>query len=177
MDPFLGEIRAFPYNFAPQGWAFCNGQLLAISQSTALFSLLGTFYGGDGRSTFALPNLQGRIVVGIGNGSGNYAIGETGGVPSVTLADTTMPGHTHTIAGGAGINAKQPAPSPTTFLGATSSRSGGINVYAPPALQTANPTNMLPSNPAGGGQPHNNLAPFLGLSYCIALQGVFPPRS
>jgi microcystin-dependent protein len=177
MDPFLGEIRAFPYNFAPQGWALCNGQIMAISQATALFSLLGTFYGGNGTSNFPLPNLQGRIILGIGNGSGTYSIGETDGVPSVSLNDTTMPGHTHTIAAGSGTNAKQTAPSPATFLGATSSRAGGINVYAPPALQTANSTNMRPSGPAGGGQSHNNLAPFLGLNYCIALQGIFPSRA
>lgn len=180
MDPYIGEIRAFGFNFAPSGWAICAGQLLPISQNTALFSLLGTQYGGDGRSNFALPNLQGNIPIsqGQGPGLGVYSVGDRGGSAAVALLGQQVPSHTHTLPVAA-ANGKQPAPSPTMYLGATGSRGEGVNVYATPAGQSSSSVQMLASavGPAGGAQPHNNLAPYLAVNYCIALQGVFPPRS
>jgi microcystin-dependent protein len=180
-DPFLGEIRVFPFNFAPQGWATCSGQLLPISQNTALFSLLGTNFGGDGRTNFGLPNLQSRIAVGMGQGPGlsPYNIGEQGGVANVTLTNNQLPSHTHTLPVSSGTGSKQATPGPSNFLGATGGRTGGVNIYATQAQQAANPATMLGGAvvSAGGGQPHNNMAPFLGFTVCIALQGIFPPRS
>lgn len=174
-DPFVAEIRIFPFNFAPRGWAFCNGQLLPLSQNTALFSLLGTTYGGDGQSTFALPDLQGRAAMFNGQGPGLslHDLGETGGVDNVTLLVTEMPAHTHVV------NAKVAGgtASPANFVWGTSSAAKvAANFYAPAA---ASPVNMNPLalSVSGGGQPHNNLMPFLTLNFCIALQGVFPPRS
>jgi len=181
-NPFVGEIRVFPFNFAPVGWAMCNGQILPISQNTALFSLLGTQFGGNGTSNFALPNLQGNIPIGFGSGPGlsPYSIGEQGGVASVTLTSLQVPAHTHTLPVSAAATSKQATPSPSNFLGATGGgRSGGVNAYATPALQTANAATMLPGAVAnsGGGVAHNNMAPYLVLNFCIALQGVFPARS
>ena len=174
-DPFVAEIRIFGFNFAPKGWAFCNGQVLPISQNTALFSLLGTTYGGDGKSTFALPNLQGRFAMAPGQGPGLSLrdLGESGGSASVTLQANQMPGHTHqlmaTASAGSGSpagNAMSPALSPT---------STAVNVYR----NSANKVAMAPDAVAtvGGGQPHNNRQPYLALNFCIALQGVYPPRS
>jgi microcystin-dependent protein len=172
-DNFVGEIRVFPFNFAPNGWALCNGQLLPISQNTALFSLLGTQFGGDGKSNFALPNLQGSIPVAQGQGPGlsNYEIGESGGTATVTLSVSAMPSHAHTlpVSPTAGrIN----TPSTSAVLGATGR--GTPNVYAGSATG-----NMAASSSgsAGGGQPHNNLMPYLVLNYCIALSGIYPARS
>jgi microcystin-dependent protein len=180
-QPFLGEIKPFPYNFAPFGWAMCQGQLLPISQNTALFSLLGTFYGGNGTSNFALPNLQGKIVIGFQQGPGltPYNMGDTGGAQAVTLTSGQLPSHTHTLPVSSATTSKQATPSPTNFLGATGAgRSGGVNAYAPPALQSANAVSMLATAVGGGGgQPHNNLAPYLVLNFCIALQGIYPARS
>lgn len=175
-DPFLAEIRIFAGNFAPTGWALCNGQLMAISQNTALFSLLGTTYGGDGKSTFALPNLQGSAPMQQGQGPGLSLrdLGETGGEPTVTLLQTEMPAHSHgwqTSAGGR-FGGDSNAPSPSTSLTV-----GGANdsIYA-----SGNPSGQMSPQSlsiAGGGQPHNNLMPYLGLTFIIALQGIFPPRS
>jgi microcystin-dependent protein len=168
MDPFVAEIRIFPFNFAPRGWAFCNGQLIPISQNTALFSLVGTMYGGDGRSTFALPNFQGRTPIGQGQGPGlsNRSIGETGGSESVTLLQSEMPNHTHTMS-----QSLRPADS----LNPQAQGLGtGNNVYAPSANLSAMSQTSL--SPAGGGMPHNNMQPYLALNFCIAMQGVFPPR-
>ena len=181
MDPYIGEIRPFAFNFAPAGWATCNGQLLPIAQNTALFSLLGTYYGGDGRSTFGLPNLGSSIAIGSGQGNGLslYDLGETGGLVSVTLDNTNMPSHSHTMPASS-VNAnKQPAPTPTTYLGATGQRGQPLNVYINPAGQQAAPVNMLTNAVSftGGNLPHNNLAPYLVITYCISLRGVFPPRS
>lgn len=175
-DPFVAEIRIFPFNFAPSGWAFCDGQLLLISQNTALFSLLGTQYGGDGRSTFALPDLQGRVPVSQGQGGGLsfYDVGEELGSDAVTVLVSEMPAHSHTL------NAEDPAiqgadssaPTSTSVLAASS---GGF-AYRPDA--SSQPVQMNPAALAtqGGGQPHNNLQPYLTLNFCIALQGIFPPR-
>ena len=172
-DPFVAEIRLFPFNFPPKGWAFCDGQLLPISQNTALFSLIGTFYGGDGKSTFALPDLQGRVPVHAGQGLGlsERFIGEAGGSETVTLLASEIPAHTHPLAASAQAAY---ARGPSEEL--VANQSGGVNSYAPasgspPALLAASAVGDM-----GGGQPHNNLAPYLVVNYCIALQGVFPQR-
>jgi microcystin-dependent protein len=174
-DPFVAEIRMFPFNFAPTGWAFCNGQILAISQNTALFSLLGTTYGGNGQSTFALPDLRGRAAMYWGQGPGLSLrdIGQTGGSDTVTLLVTEMPLHTHTVNGKvAGGTAN-----PTNMVWGTSNATKvAANFYAPAAPA---PVNMSVSALAtsGGSLPHNNLMPFNTLYFNIALQGVFPPRT
>jgi microcystin-dependent protein len=170
--PFVAEVRAFCFNFAPTGWAFCNGQLLPISQNTALFALLGTYYGGDGKSTFALPDLQGcRVPIGTGQGSGlsERIIGEIGGNPYVTLLDSEMPAHYHALKASP-TPADVSSPTPTTALGRTTGKPG---YGAPNNLQ---PLNVMTIGPNGGSLPHNNLMPYVVLNYCIALQGVFPPR-
>lgn len=172
-DPFVAEIRIFGFTtFAPKGWAFCNGQILPISQNTALFSLLGTTYGGDGKSTFALPDLQGRAPMHPGQGPGLslHDLGETGGSETVTLLESEIPAHSHALM-------CLPAPADTNLPGGNSiARVIGTSPYLPPAgapLVSMSPQ-ALP--PAGGDQPHNNLMPYLTLNFCIALQGVFPPR-
>jgi microcystin-dependent protein len=173
MDPFVAEIRIFPFNFAPKGWAFCDGQLLPISQNTALFSLLGTTYGGDGKSNFALPNLQGSAPMQPGQGAGlsNQYLGESAGSDAVTLLESETPSHAHAL-GATGQNALQSVPGPTGVL----AHSNGAFAYV---NTTSNLVNMDPTAiaPAGGDQPHNNLQPYLTLNFCIAMQGVFPPRS
>jgi microcystin-dependent protein len=172
-DPFVAEIRIFPWSFAPRGWALCNGQLLPISQNTALFSLLGTFYGGDGKSTFALPNLQGAAPMHIGQGPGLTPrdIGESGGTDTVTLIQSEIPVHTHTLQANAAAADLQ-SPGPNRVL----ARSGGGNAYQ--SNTSANLVQLAPVTLAPSGQslPHNNLMPYLTLSFCIALQGVFPAR-
>ena len=171
-DPFVAEIRIFPFNFAPKGWAFCNGQLLPISQNTALFSLLGTNYGGDGRSTFGLPNLQGRAVMHPGQGPGlsPRSLGETGGSDTVTLLQSQMPSHTHALVASNEIGEDRKA------AGEAAARSTGGPLYGPvPATPVALAVESV--SVLGGSQPHNNLMPYLTLNFCIALQGVFPPRS
>ncbi|HLL31451.1 MAG TPA: tail fiber protein [Allosphingosinicella sp.] len=172
MDPFVAEIRIVPFNFAPKGWAFCDGQLMPLSQNTALFALLGTTYGGDGKSTFALPNLQGSTAVHPGQGSGlsQRFLGEMGGAQAVTLLVSEMPVHTHT-ANALGVLSTTAAPSVETGL--ARSVNGAAYAAGGGALQTLAPE-ALP--PAGGSLPHNNLQPYLTLNYIIALQGVFPPR-
>jgi len=172
-DQFVGEIRPFPYNFAPLGWALCNGQLMSISQNTALFSLLGTYYGGDGRTTFALPNLQGQIAVGQGQGVGLsvYTIGESTGTEVVTLLASQIPAHTHTVPVSV-TPGRIATPSPSAFLGATGRGS--------PAMYSASPTGTMSvtaQSNMGGSLPHNNMMPYLAISYCIALTGIFPARS
>jgi microcystin-dependent protein len=171
-DPFVAEVRAFCFNFAPRGWAFCNGQLLPISQNTALFSLLGTNYGGDGKSTFALPDLQGcRVTIGAGQGPGlsERIVGEVGGNPYVTLLESELPAHVHSL-NATPTPADVSSPTPTTALARTTGKPG----YAAP--QNLTPLNPQTIGLMGGSQPHNNLMPYVVLNYCIALQGVFPPR-
>lgn len=171
-DPFVAEIRIFPFNFAPKGWAFCNGQLLPISQNTALFSLLGTTYGGDGKSTFALPNLQGSAPMHPHQGPGlsDHDLGETGGSETVTLLQTEIPAHTHTMMAAA----QDPATAKLVNAQASFSISQGGGLY-----QDTRNTDLASeaATPTGGGLPHNNLQPYLTLNFNIALQGVFPPRS
>jgi microcystin-dependent protein len=178
-DQFLAEIRLFACNFAPIGWATCSGQILPISQNTALFSLLGTNYGGDGRSTFALPNLQGALPVAQGQGAGLslYDLGETGGSPNVTLLATEMPSHSHTLNADKGA-ALSASPSGAIYMKGNFSSGGTSGPVQAYKAQT--PTTQMAANaigPAGGSQPHNNLMPYLALNYCIALQGIYPPRS
>jgi len=174
-NPFVAEIRIFTGNFAPVGWAQCNGQLMPISQNTALFSLLGTTYGGDGKSNFAIPNLQGCAPMQAGQGPGLSLrdLGETGGEQTVTLLQTEMPAHSHSAQGSSGSDQT----SPTNNAWASGAKLGGGNLYAP-----KNPPSDVQMNPfgtsiAGGNLPHNNMPPFLGLTFIIALQGVFPARS
>lgn len=172
-DPFVAEIRIFPFNFAPKGWAWCDGQLLPLSQNTALFSLLGTTYGGDGKSTFALPDLQGRAPMHPGQGPGLslHDLGETGGSETVTLLESEIPAHAHTARAIAPAQANQDDASPNVMLATVT----GANIYAAPnALQSLSNQTLAP---AGGDQPHNNLMPYLTFYFAIALQGVFPPRS
>ncbi|PWJ58075.1 microcystin-dependent protein [Dyadobacter jejuensis] len=170
MDPFVAEIRIFPFNFPPRGWSWCNGQLLPLSQNTALFSLLGTTYGGDGRTTFALPDLQGRAPMHSGRGPGLTLrrLGEKGGTEKVTLLESEIPAHSHTV----GLT---PQPGEIADPSAhTIARSSNGAVF-----KAGNPTvNMSASSIAssGGGQPHNNLQPYLTTYFCIALQGVYPQR-
>lgn len=168
-EPFLGQIALFPYNFAPQGWAFCNGQVMSIAQNSALFALLGTTYGGNGTTTFALPDLRGRVPVGFGQGPGlqSYSLGEQAGVEAVTLIQSQMPQHYH------GVNCNTGDPDQggpgNNFLA-----SGQVYAGAASPGQAMNPAMLTP---AGGSQPHENRPPFLALNYCIALQGIFPSRS
>ncbi len=167
-DPFVAEIRIFPFNFAPKGWAWCNGQIVPISQNTALFSLLGTTYGGDGKSTFALPDLQGRAPMHPGQGQGlsPHDLGETGGSETVTLLQSEIPAHAHAVtASQADAIERFPA-------GQLLATGVGVGAYAPASgTRQLSPSTLTP---AGGDQPHNNLQPYLVLSFCIALQGIFP---
>lgn len=171
-NPFLAEIRIFAGNFAPKGWALCDGQLMSISQNTALFSLLGTTYGGDGKSTFGLPNLQGRAPMHPGQGPGlsDHVIGETSGSQTVTLSQSEMPAHNHTANCNAGMGDQY---APTGFFWATDA--GGNNEYASTSDGKVMATGAVA--PAGGNLPHNNLQPYLVLNFIIALQGIFPARN
>jgi microcystin-dependent protein len=170
-DPFVAEIRMFGGNFAPTGWALCDGQLLPLSQNTALFSLLGTTYGGDGKSTFALPNLQGSAPMQPGQGPGlsDRFLGEASGSPTITLLQSELPLHSHTA------NAKTSLGNSQTPADQTWAGSNATKQYVNTAPNTPMAPNAL--SPAGGGLPHNNLALYLVVTFIIALQGVFPPRS
>ncbi len=174
-SPFIAEIRLVGFNFPPRGNAFCNGQIISIAQNTALFSLVGTTYGGNGTTNFALPNLQSRTPLAQGQGPGlsNYVLGQSGGAASVTLLSTQMPSHTH-------------FPQGTSAAG--NSQSPGGNVWAasvggrtpPPLYSTAAPNTLMNAaaiSSTGGGQPHENRQPYLGLNFVIALQGIFPARN
>ena len=174
MDPFVAEIRIFPFNFAPRGWAWCDGQILPLSQNTALFSLLGTTYGGDGKSNFALPNLQGSAPMHPGQGPGLslHDLGETGGSETVSLLESEIPAHSHAI-----FVQSNPGNLKLPSAAVTLARAAGANAYIAPAGQ---PTTFMNGNtlaPAGGDLPHNNMQPYLTLYFNIALQGVFPPRT
>jgi microcystin-dependent protein len=174
-DPYLGEIRTVGFNFAPRGWAMCSGQILPISQNTALFSLLGTVYGGNGTSTFGLPNLNGAIAIGQGQGPGltERTLGEAGGAPAVSLLTSEMPAHTH-------------AAMASTAVATTGNAADDVWAVprygraARPAYAPASASNAAMSPAAlgiaGGSGPHNNLPPYLGVYFVIALQGAFPPR-
>jgi microcystin-dependent protein len=173
-DPFVAEIRIFPFNFAPKGWAFCDGQLMPLSQNTALFSLLGTTYGGNGKSNFALPDLQGRAPMHPGQGPGLslHDLGEEGGSETVTLLESEIPAHAHQMS-----VSSQLAFENQVNVGGVGQRfalGDGVNMYGPANSLVAMAGQALA--PAGGDQPHNNMMPYLTLNFCIALQGVFPPR-
>jgi microcystin-dependent protein len=175
-DQYLGEIRTFPFNFAPEGWALCQGQLLSISQNSALFSLLGTQFGGNGTSNFGLPNLQGNVAVNAGNGAGltPYVIGESAGSATVTLITNEIPAHSHVL---------------VAQNGTGTSDSPADNLFAEPELSGRYPANMYSTAPptapmassvlqnSGGNVPHNNLMPYLVINFSIALVGIYPSRS
>lgn len=166
MQQFVGQIQSFSFNFAPKGWAQCNGQLMPIAQNQALYSLLGTTFGGNGTTTFGLPDLRGRVQVSQGQGSGLTPrnMGEVFGTETVTLQVSNLPAHTHTLSGNTTANAD-------TAL----NNSIGGQVWAPVAPNTtANPNDVTS---AGSDQPHNNIQPTLGIGYCISLVGVYPSRS
>src|SRR5215471_17078333 len=175
-NPFVAEIRIFTGSFAPKGWALCDGQLMPISQNTALFSLLGTTYGGDGKSNFALPNLQGCTPMQAGQGPGLSVriLGEQAGEQTVTLLQTEMPAHSHGAQ--ATTDTSNPQASPANNAWASGQKGFG-NVYTPSVPASNRQMNQLGTSVAGGNLPHNNMPPFLGLMFIIALQGVFPPRS
>lgn len=172
-EPFIGEIRVFAGNFAPVGYAFCSGQLLSISQNVALFSIFGTTYGGNGTTTFALPDLRGRVALGFGQGPSlsPYVLGEPGGEETHTLVTTEIPSHNHTLQGAASQSTATPGPS--VVLGTTA---GLVPAYSPAAAATSLAASSI-SPPDGSGQPHDNVQPYLALNYIIALSGIFPPRS
>jgi microcystin-dependent protein len=172
-NPFVAEIRIFPFNFAPKGWAFCDGQILPLSQNTALFSLLGTTYGGDGKSNFALPNFQGAAPMHPGQGPGLslHDLGETGGSQTVTLLETEIPSHSHTAIGAVGSGLPSPI---NDSWGAALKGHGTLYAAGNSTIVPMSPSALAP---AGGDQPHNNLQPYLTLNFCISLQGVYPPRT
>ncbi|GAB4123564.1 MAG: tail fiber protein [Wenzhouxiangellaceae bacterium] len=164
-EPFLAEIRMVGFNFAPRGWAFCDGQILPINQNQSLYSLLGTTYGGDGRTSFALPDLRGRTPIHVGNG---HREGQKSGEETHTLAVNEMPQHTHSAMA---TNSPSAGDDPTgRVLGQAAS-----NVYAGHSASTGMGANMVTN--AGGGQAHNNMQPYLSVNFCIALQGLFPSRN
>ena len=171
--PVLGEIKMFAGNFAPRGYAFCNGQLLAISQNTALFSLLGTNFGGNGITTFGLPDLQGRVPIHWGNGPGlsAYVIGQAGGTENVTLLSTQIPAHSHSLQTNSGPGTAA-APASNEVLAMSTTRDKLYSTSAPN-------TSLSPQSIAatGGNQPHANIQPYLAVTFIIALQGIFPTRN
>lgn len=173
MEPFIGQVLMFAGNFAPRGWAFCNGQLLSISENQALFSILGTTYGGDGRTTFALPDMRGRVAVHPGNGPGlsDYHLGQKGGVEQVSLNVNQMPAHSHTL------NANEQAGDSNDPAGASISDSRGYDKdYTKSGeVNVAMSANSISST--GGSQPHTNIQPFVTVNYIIALYGTYPSRS
>ena len=172
-DPFVAEIRIFPFNFPPKGWAWCDGQLLPLSQNTALFSLLGTTYGGNGKSNFALPDLQGRAPMHPGQGPGLslHDLGETGGSETVSLRESEILSHSHAL-----MCLPAPGDSPTPQANSIA-RVIGATPYQGPAGSALTMMSDQMVAPAGGDQPHNNLQPYLTFYFCIAMQGVFPPRT
>jgi microcystin-dependent protein len=168
-NPFLGQIMAVAFNFAPKTWAFCNGQLMTINQNQALFALIGTTFGGNGSTTFALPNLQGRIPISSGQGQGlsSYVLGEISGFPAITLASNQVPTHGHTaFASSNGVAAGAPA---------GNALASNVSMYASGHAPTT-PMNSGSIQPTGGSQPHENRQPYLVINWCIALQGIFPTR-
>jgi microcystin-dependent protein len=179
LEPFIAAIVLFAGNFAPRGWAFCQGQILSIAQNTALFSLLGTTYGGNGQTTFALPDLRGRVPVGTGQGPGlpSINLGEVSGEPTHTLIVTEMPAHYHLLtvqAVSSAGNTNTPG-STASLAQLVDSRSNPLNVYSTAAANTIIAGG--PSATSGGSQPHNNMQPYLGMNYIIALEGIYPSRN
>ena len=170
-EPFLGEIRMFAGNFAPRGWAFCNGQLLSIAQNSALFAILGTTYGGNGQSTFALPNLQSRVPLHPGQGPGlsPYSLGQTGGSETVTLLTNQMPAHTHLVSASSS-NGNTVSPQ-SAFPASNANNNRDYNTSA----NTTMSSQMISA--AGGSQPHNNVQPYTCVNFIIALEGIFPSRN
>jgi microcystin-dependent protein len=175
-EPFLAEVIMFAGNFAPRGWAFCQGQILSIAQNTALFSLLGTTYGGNGQTTFALPDLRGRVPVGTGQGPGlpSVNLGEVSGEPTHTLINTEMPAHNH-AAQASGVSAGGNSGSPGGGTWASSSNRDAI--YSNTAPDSPMAGGNIAVGIAGGSQPHNNMQPYLGINYIIAIAGIFPSRN
>jgi microcystin-dependent protein len=181
MDPFIGEIRAFGFNYAPNGWAFCDGRQLPIAQYSALFSLLGTSFGGNGVTTFGLPNLQSQASMHWGQGPGlsPRVLGETGGESTVTLQTSQMPSHTHNVIGATGAGSVPGqltgTPSSTVWLG----NSTPVSAYSslPAGVQLDATLANVAIGPTGGSQPHQNEQPLLAVNFCIALEGVYPSRS
>ncbi|NOU96905.1 phage tail protein [Paenibacillus sp. LMG 31456] len=173
-DPFVGEIRMFTGNFVPKGWALCNGQLMSISQNTALFSLLGTNYGGDGKSTFALPDLQGRAPMHQGQGAGltEHQVGEAGGQETVSLIASEIPAHKHELQYGVSTTSKD-SPSGALWTDVKGHRPG--QAYA--SGNSLTPMSAGAIQTTGNNAPHNNMQPYLAVTFIIALQGVYPPRS
>jgi microcystin-dependent protein len=172
-DQFLGEIRPFAFNFAPSGWQMCQGQTLAISQFSALFALIGTYYGGNGTTTFQLPNLQSCVPISQGTGGGGtYVIGELGGAENVTVTMSTMPMHTHTFSG---MNANGNDNKPVAGAALANSSNGSF-YYGPPSSMTSLNVGAVSLAPVGGGQPHSNIQPYLAINWCIAMSGIFPSR-
>ncbi len=179
-DPFIGEVSMFAGTFAPRGWALCNGQLLSISQYTALFSLLGTTYGGDGRTTFALPDLRGRVPVHAGQGPGlsNYRLGQRGGVEAVTLNANQMPSHNHAYSPTATSSTATTADPQNARLATTPQNAAGVQTYSTDTDVNAHVTMTSDSTAnTGGSQAHTNIQPFTTINYIIALQGIFPSRN
>jgi microcystin-dependent protein len=176
-QPFVGEIRTTGHNFAPRGWAFCDGSVLAINDNTTLFALIGTMYGGNGQTTFALPDLRGRVVIGTGQGPGsatNYALGQTGGTEQVTLTANQLPAHTHTLRASSSSSGAVSAPA---GLVPSANTNSGVFPYA---AGTATPLVSMAATAVStvvGNQPHENMPPFLCLSHIIALEGIFPSRA
>lgn len=171
MNQYLAELRIFPFNFAPTGWAMCNGQLIPIAQNPALFSLIGTFYGGNGTSNFALPNLQGSVPMSFGDGPGlsSRFLGEAGGSPTVTLITSEMPLHSHSFSADPQAKKEQ-----STVNNNAPAAASGANFYSTAAPNVSMSPQTLPAT--GGSLPHDNMQPFLTLNICIALTGIFPPR-
>ncbi|MFC3197129.1 phage tail protein [Parapedobacter deserti] len=180
MEPFLGQIMMVGFNFAPRGWAICDGRLLSIAQNTALFSLLGTTYGGDGRTTFALPDLRGRCAIGMGQGAGrsNYTQGETGGVENVSLISAQMPMHTHQLMASK-ENGTASDPTNAVIANNQVTIERGKTVAGSAFIQGVPNTTMSPQTiqPVGGNQPHENRQPYIAMNYIIALEGIFPSRN
>lgn len=178
-EPFLSEIKVMAFNFPPKGWAFCNGQLLPINQNQALFSLLGTTYGGNGQTNFALPNLQGRVPIYVGNG---HTLGEAAGSTSVTITQSNMPTHMHMFQGipetPATVIGNSTGAGKTFAQGLVGLQGGGtaaVSLYGTPANLVPMGAGMVTNT--GGSQPHSNMMPYLVLNFCIALQGIFPSRN
>lgn len=177
MDMYMGSIMPWPIQYAPQGWLFCQGQTLQISQYSALYALLGTTFGGDARTTFCLPDLRGRVPIGAGQSqSSNYSIGQVGGTETVTLTAAQMPAHNHPIPASSDTAASTGVPGPDKYLAlAQTPERTEITIYGSPASGTAN-TTIKPTNNNGGSQPHENRPPYLALNYIICVEGLFPPR-